>query len=85
MTVAVGRDGGVAVVTIDRPDALNALDVATLTLLRENGVEDVVVVVGGTIPEDDADELRKLGVAGVFGPGAPTTEIVDFLKGAVAA
>jgi methylmalonyl-CoA mutase C-terminal domain/subunit len=56
-----------------------------LELLRENGVEDVVVVVGGTIPDDDAEELRKLGVAGVFGPGAPTTEIVDFLKGAVAA
>jgi len=56
-----------------------------LELLRENGVEDVVVVVGGTIPDDDADELRKLGVAGVFGPGAPTTEIVDFVKGAVAA
>ena len=56
-----------------------------LELLRENGVEDVVVVVGGTIPDDDANELRKLGVAGVFGPGAPTTEIVDFLKGAVAA
>ena len=56
-----------------------------LELLRENGVEDVVVVVGGTIPDDDADELRKLGVAGVFGPGAPTTEIVDFIQGAVPA
>jgi len=56
-----------------------------LELLRENGAEDVVVLVGGTIPEDDADELRRLGVAGVFGPGAPTSEIVDFLKGAVAA
>ena len=42
-----------------------------LELLRENGVEDVVVIVGGTIPDDDADELRKLGVAGVFGPGRP--------------
>ena len=51
-----------------------------LELLRENAVEDVVVVVGGTIPADDAEELRKLGVAGVFGPGAPTTEIVDFLE-----
>jgi methylmalonyl-CoA mutase, C-terminal domain len=56
-----------------------------LTLLRENGAEDVLVVVGGTIPADDADELRKQGVAGVFGPGATTTEIVDFLKGAVPA
>jgi methylmalonyl-CoA mutase C-terminal domain/subunit len=54
-----------------------------LELLRENGAEDVLVVVGGTIPADDADELRKQGVAGVFGPGATTTEIVDFLRGAV--
>jgi methylmalonyl-CoA mutase, C-terminal domain len=53
--------------------------------LRENGAEDVLVVVGGTVPADDAEELRKLGVAEVFGPGAPTTAIVDFLKGAVAA
>jgi len=52
--------------------------------LRENGAEDVLVVVGGTIPTDDADELKKLGVAGVFTPGAPTSEIVEFLRGAVA-
>jgi len=56
-----------------------------LELLRENGADDVLVVVGGTIPTDDADELRKQGVAGVFGPGATTGEIVDFLKGAVPA
>ena len=53
--------------------------------LRANGAEDVLVVVGGTIPQDDADELKALGVAAVFGPGATTTEIVDFLRGAVAA
>jgi methylmalonyl-CoA mutase C-terminal domain/subunit len=52
--------------------------------LRENGVEDVIVVVGGTIPAEDADELRRLGVAAVFTPGAATSEIVDFLRGAVA-
>jgi methylmalonyl-CoA mutase C-terminal domain/subunit len=52
--------------------------------LKENGADDVLVVVGGTIPPDDADELRGTGVAAVFGPGATTTEIVDFLRGAVA-
>jgi methylmalonyl-CoA mutase C-terminal domain/subunit len=52
--------------------------------LRERDAGDVLVVVGGTIPQDDADELKSLGVAGVFGPGATTTEIVDFLSGAVA-
>jgi methylmalonyl-CoA mutase C-terminal domain/subunit len=54
-------------------------------LLRANGAEDVLVVVGGTIPADDAEELKRQGIAAVFGPGAPTAEIVDFLKGAVPA
>jgi methylmalonyl-CoA mutase, C-terminal domain len=53
--------------------------------LRRNGADDVLVVVGGTVPPDDADELKALGVAEVFGPGATTGEIVDFLRGAVAA
>jgi methylmalonyl-CoA mutase C-terminal domain/subunit len=51
--------------------------------LKENGAEDVLVVVGGTIPKEDSDELKQQGVAEVFTPGAPTTEIVDFLKGKV--
>jgi methylmalonyl-CoA mutase C-terminal domain/subunit len=41
------------------------------------------VVVGGTIPREDTSELKELGVAEVFTPGAPTSEIVDFLKGKV--
>jgi methylmalonyl-CoA mutase C-terminal domain/subunit len=53
--------------------------------LKENGADDVLVVVGGTIPHDDAEELKTQGVAEVFGPGAPTAEIVDFLRGAVTA
>ena len=51
-------------------------------LLREEGVEDVVLTVGGTIPADDAPELKKLGVAEVFTPGASTDEIVDFIRAA---
>jgi methylmalonyl-CoA mutase C-terminal domain/subunit len=54
-------------------------------LLREGGSDDVLVVVGGTIPNEDAQELKALGVAEVFGPGAPTSAIVDFLRGALAA
>jgi methylmalonyl-CoA mutase C-terminal domain/subunit len=55
-------------------------------LLKQNDADDVLVLVGGTIPADDAEELKsKHGVAEVFGPGAATSEIVDFLKGAVAA
>ena len=54
-------------------------------LLREEGVDDVVVTVGGTIPTDDIDELKRLGIAEVFTPGASTQEIVDFIQGAVSA
>jgi methylmalonyl-CoA mutase, C-terminal domain len=48
--------------------------------LRANGVEDVLVVVGGTIPKDDVIALKEQGVAEVFTPGAPVSQIVDFLK-----
>jgi methylmalonyl-CoA mutase C-terminal domain/subunit len=48
--------------------------------LKENGAEDVVVVVGGTIPREDSEELKRQGVAEVFTPGAPMGEIVDFLR-----
>jgi methylmalonyl-CoA mutase cobalamin-binding domain/chain len=52
--------------------------------LRDSGADDVLVVVGGTIPQDDAEELKERGVAAVFGPGASMGEVVDFLRGAVA-
>jgi methylmalonyl-CoA mutase C-terminal domain/subunit len=48
--------------------------------LREGGADDVVVVVGGTIPRGDAEALKQLGVAEVFTPGAPLSEIVEFLQ-----
>jgi len=49
-------------------------------LLRENEAEDVVVVVGGTIPREDAEELKSQGVSEVFTPGAPTRAIVEFIR-----
>jgi methylmalonyl-CoA mutase C-terminal domain/subunit len=52
-------------------------------LLREQDAGDVVVTVGGTIPSQDIPELKELGVAEVFTPGAPTQDIIDFIKGAV--
>jgi methylmalonyl-CoA mutase C-terminal domain/subunit len=51
-----------------------------LELLKENEVEDVLVVVGGTIPREDAEELERQGVAGIFTPGVPTSEIVEFIR-----
>ena len=56
-----------------------------VALLAEQGVEDVVITVGGTIPADDVPELKKLGVAEVFTPGSSTDEIVEFVRGAVKA
>ena len=56
-----------------------------IDLLRERGADDVLVVVGGTIPTDDVVALKEQGVAEVFTPGAPTSEIVDFLQSRVAA
>ena len=55
-----------------------------LELLRGQGAEDVLVVVGGTIPAEDIPELKGLGVAEVFTPGAPTQTIVDFIRAATA-
>ena len=52
-------------------------------LLKQQGADDVVVTVGGTIPAEDIAELKKLGVAEVFTPGASTQEIVDYIRGAV--
>jgi methylmalonyl-CoA mutase C-terminal domain/subunit len=53
--------------------------------LRENGLEDVLVVVGGTIPRDDVGALKEQGVAEIFTPGAPVSQIVEFIQSNVPA
>jgi methylmalonyl-CoA mutase, C-terminal domain len=55
-----------------------------VSMLREQGADDVVITLGGTIPADDIAELKQLGVAEVFTPGSPTDAIVEFRRGAVA-
>ena len=54
-----------------------------IELLREQDAGDVIVTVGGTIPAQDIPELKELGVAEVFTPGAPTSDIIEFIRGAV--
>src|ERR671926_988810 len=54
-----------------------------IELLREQDAGDVVVTVGGTIPNQDIPELKELGVAEVFTPGAPTQAIIDFIQESV--
>ena len=53
-----------------------------LRLLRQEAMDDVLVVVGGIIPEADRQTLLDLGVSGVFGPGTSTGAIVDFIVSA---
>jgi methylmalonyl-CoA mutase C-terminal domain/subunit len=60
--------------------AHNAIVPRVLELLRGNEMADVKVIVGGTIPDEDADALKKQGVAAVFQPGAPLEEIVEFVR-----
>ncbi|MCF7804304.1 MAG: cobalamin B12-binding domain-containing protein [Candidatus Marinimicrobia bacterium] len=52
----------------------------TLELMKENDLDDVLLTGGGIIPEKDMRELKKMGVGELFGPGTPTTDIVDYVK-----
>jgi len=49
-------------------------------LLAEKGVDDVLVIGGGVIPEDDYDFLKSKGIAAIFGPGTPTKTTIDFIR-----
>jgi methylmalonyl-CoA mutase C-terminal domain/subunit len=62
--------------------AHNAIVPRVLELLAANEATDIAVIVGGIIPGEDADRLRKLGVAAVFQPGASLVEIVEFIRSA---
>ena len=54
-----------------------------MQLLAEKGLNDVLVVVGGIIPDVDIPKLREIGVKGIFLPGTPMQEIIDFISGNV--
>ena len=54
-----------------------------LELMKANSQRDVMVFVGGIIPAEDGSELKKLGVHAVYGPGTPTTQVVDDVWAAV--
>jgi methylmalonyl-CoA mutase, C-terminal domain len=51
-----------------------------MQLLKKKGMTDVVVFAGGIIPQEDVPALKKIGIKEVFGPGTPTTVLVDYLK-----
>jgi len=60
--------------------AHNTLVPKVIEGLKREGLDDVLVLVGGIIPEEDVEFLKKAGVAGVFGPGTPTSEIIEFTR-----
>ncbi|MFX1540896.1 MAG: cobalamin B12-binding domain-containing protein [Promethearchaeota archaeon] len=51
-----------------------------MKLLKEKGIDDVLVIAGGIIPEEDIKPLEKMGIKAIFGPGTPTGEIVEFIR-----
>src|SRR5258708_1242637 len=63
--------------------AHNAIVPRVMELLHEKHMDDVLVVIGGIIPDEDAAKLKQLGVAAVFQPGAPLDEIVGFIRSSV--
>ena len=60
--------------------AHNAIMPRVLELLRQNKMEDVLVIIGGIIPDQDIPGLKQAGVAGIFLPGTPMNEIVEFIR-----
>jgi len=60
--------------------AHNAIVPRVMDLMKQNKMDDVLVLVGGIIPDQDVTSLKEIGVAGVFQPGTPMDEIVQFIK-----
>jgi len=60
--------------------AHNHLFPRVMELLKEKQIDDVLVIGGGVIPDDDIPGLKAAGIAGVFTPGTPTTETIEFIK-----
>jgi methylmalonyl-CoA mutase C-terminal domain/subunit len=54
-----------------------------MKLLKEKGMDDVLVFAGGIIPQEDVPALKKIGIKEVFGPGTPTTVLIEFVQGNV--
>ena len=60
--------------------AHNAIVPRVTDLLKQNKMDDVLLLVGGIIPDQDIESLKKAGVAGIFQPGTPMDEIVKFIR-----
>ena len=63
--------------------AHNAIVPRVMELLKQQQMTDVLVILGGIVPDEDAAQLKRLGVAAVFQPGASLEEIVEFIRSSV--
>jgi methylmalonyl-CoA mutase C-terminal domain/subunit len=82
VATAVQEDAQVVGVSI-LSGAHMALVPRILELLRAEGADDVLLLVGGTIPPEDADALKAMGVDEVYGPGTPVRSMVEFIRASV--
>lgn len=79
VAAAIQEDADVIAMSI-LSGAHNHLFPRVMELLKEKGVDDVLVIGGGVIPDDDIPGLKAAGIAGVFTPGTPTSETIAFIK-----
>ncbi|HOZ72718.1 MAG TPA: cobalamin B12-binding domain-containing protein [Spirochaetales bacterium] len=79
VSAAVQEDVDVVAMSI-LSGAHNHLFPRVMELLKEKGVDDVLVIGGGVIPDDDIPGLKGAGIAAVFTPGSPTGDIIEFIK-----
>ena len=81
MVVSAALDEGVHCIGLSiLSGAHNALFPKIMELLKKEGIDDILVVGGGIIPEDDIPDLKKAGISAIFGPGTPLDEIVEYIK-----
>jgi methylmalonyl-CoA mutase, C-terminal domain len=79
VSAAIQEDVDVVAMSI-LSGAHNHLFPRVTELLKEKGIDDVLVIGGGVIPDEDIAGLKAAGIAGVFTPGTPTTATIDFIK-----
>ncbi|MHA1287325.1 MAG: cobalamin-dependent protein, partial [Candidatus Thorarchaeota archaeon] len=81
MVVRAALDEGVHCIGLSiLSGAHNALFPKIMELLKAEGVNDILVVGGGIIPEDDIPGLKEAGIGEIFGPGTPLDEIVEYIR-----
>ena len=82
VTAALQEDADVVGLSI-LSGAHNHIAPRLMDLLKANGLDDVLVVIGGIIPDVDVPRLHEMGVKGVFPPGTPVKDIIEFINGNV--